>query len=182
MPTRTAASVALLLGLATTGCGVFHRAPPLPPILVFQPPILFPAPPPAPMPPPTSYAVDGTPPDFTFVMPVGPPPRPAPRRVPEVAAEAPPVTDNAPPPPLTPAFSPQQQAGIRNQALAILQRARKDLATLAGRRLFGGAAATRAQAGEYVRQAEQALQEGDVMRAQTLATKAETLARFLLGQ
>jgi hypothetical protein len=134
------------------------------------------------MPPPTSYAVDGTPPDFVFAMQVGPPPRPAPRRVPEVVAEAPPVTDTAPPPPLTPALTPQQQAGIRNQALAMLQRARKDLAILADRRLSDNAAATRAQAGEFVRQAEQALQEGDAVRAQTLAAKAETLARFLLGQ
>jgi hypothetical protein len=134
------------------------------------------------MPPPTSYAVDGTPPDFVFAMQVGPPPRPAPRRVPEVVPEAPPVTDTAPPPPLTPALTPQQQAGIRNQALAMLQRARKDLAILADRRLSDNAAATRAQAGEFVRQAEQALQEGDAVRAQTLAAKAETLARFLLGQ
>ena len=185
MPNSRGTLAPVLLGaLALSGCGLFHRAPQPPPVLIPQPPILFPAPPDTPMPPPTSFAVLDAAPDFSFAVTFGPPPRPAPRRSPEVAAGTPPAAppEPAPAPPLTPALTPQQQAAVRNQALAALERARNDLRLLAGRRLFGSAAATRAQAGEYVRQAEQALQEGDAMRAQTLAAKAETLARFLLGQ
>jgi hypothetical protein len=185
VPSNRPTLAPLLLGaLALSGCGLFHRAPQPLPVLIPQPPIVFPAPPPTPMPPPTSYAVMDAAPDFSFAVALGPAPRPAPRRAPEVVAATPPAVppESAPPPPLTPALTPQQQAAVRGQALAVLERARNDLRLLAGRRLFGSAAATRAQAGEYVRQAEQALQEGDAMRAQTLAAKAETLARFLLGQ
>ncbi|HET9785161.1 MAG TPA: hypothetical protein VFP94_09435, partial [Terriglobales bacterium] len=64
MPNKPAAFAPLLLcGLTLTGCGLLHRAPQPPPVLILQPPIVFPAPPDAPMPPPTSYAVTDAAPD-----------------------------------------------------------------------------------------------------------------------
>ncbi len=189
MPTRTA-RLALLLPLAgfAAGCGLFHHAPPQPPpILILQPPLIFPAPPMPPMAPPYVLAPALAPPPALAALlalraPYGPPPRrdfrrgPAP--APKPAAPAPASVN----PPLTAGLNPQQQAYYRGQAVATLRQAGAVLQRLDARRLSPSAAATRAQANEYVRQARQALALGDVVRAQTLADKAYTLARFLAGE
>lgn len=175
-----------LCGLAA-GCGLLHHGPPMPPpILILQPPLIFPAPPPAPMPPPFLLAPAPAPALAALLvpdLPFGPPPRrdayrAGPAFQPKPAATPP----SPPPPPLTAGLDPQQQAYYRRQAAATLQQANAVLQRLQARRLGPAAAATRAQANEYVRQAQQALALGDVVRAQTLADKAVTLARFLAGQ
>lgn len=174
-----------LLALLAGGCALFHRSPPLPPVVIPQPPLIFPAPPPAPMMPPADFMPVDDPPPAWAAMVAGPPPPVAERarRAPEAARDDHPATaPETPPPPLNAGLSPQEQFAYRGQTLAVLQRAQHDLALLAPRALSANAAATRAQAGEYVRQAQQALAQGDLVRAQTLANKAETLARFLLGQ
>jgi hypothetical protein len=179
----TAALLLLAASGLAVGCGLFHHAPPEPPpILILQPPLIFPAPPPAPMPLPYLLAPElGPLPPLADAPAYAPPPREAPRRPappPRQPAAAPPLTS----PPLTAGLSPQQQARLRRDAARTLGEAGAVLAGLNGRRLSPSAAATRAQADEYVRQGRQALASGDVVRAQTLADKAITLARFLAGQ
>ncbi|MGH9466171.1 MAG: hypothetical protein ACRD1Y_02330, partial [Terriglobales bacterium] len=95
---------------------------------------------------------------------------------------APPPVSATPPPPLSTGLSPQVQTAYRDQTLTTLQQAERDVQTLTRRSLTGDAVATREQATEFIRQAQAALSVGDLVRAQTLAAKAETLARFLLGQ
>ncbi|HEY7856765.1 MAG TPA: hypothetical protein VIC32_09985, partial [Terriglobales bacterium] len=55
------------------------------------------------------------------------------------------------------------------------------LNTLRRRNLSAEASATRSQASEYITQSQQALAQGDFVRAWTLADKAQTLTRYLLG-
>jgi hypothetical protein len=100
-------------------------------------------------------------------------------------AKTEPHPEAAPPPapPQLSVLSPYQQESYRRAALQALNNARRDLQTLYNRRnLDPQAVATRGQADEYVHQAQQALAQGDAVRAQTLAEKAETLARFLLNR
>lgn len=179
---------------AAAGCGILRRsAPQPPPIIVPQPPILLAdgAAERAPMPPPSNLV------PFTLPAPIladagappliGPPPAPIrhseggdERReeLPSISANTLPTT----PPQLSAGLSPQQQAAFRRSVLGMLSQTQSDLKALYGRTLNGEAAATRSQASEYVRQAQQALADGDMVRAQTLAAKAQTLAQFLLGR
>ncbi|TAN23516.1 MAG: hypothetical protein EPN33_05055 [Acidobacteria bacterium] len=177
--------VILLGAVLLSGCGLFRRTPPLPPVIIVEPPLFFPALPPAPMPPPADLnPLTAPPPAWTLALDVEPPPRWRPRRV--APAESPAFRPQAdldkPQPQLSPGMSQQQRFAYRGQVQATLGRAARDLAVLSRRSLSANATATRAQAGEYVRQAQEALQQGDLVRAQMLAAKAETLARFLLGQ
>jgi len=178
------------LALANSGCALFHRRPPgPPPVVIVQPPILLPAPAydaPA-APPATLTPLWQAPPRWLLALRL---PRLAPPPARRNSDAAPPRSDrpqaptanaDQPPPQLTAGLSPQQQNAYRSRTLALLQRTQRELAILQQRRLSAEASATRAQAGEYVRQAQQALGQGDVVRAETLAQKAETLARFLLG-
>lgn len=179
------AGVLLLGAVLLSGCGLFRRTPPLPPVIIVEPPLLFPAPPPAPMPAPADLNPLTAPaPDWTLALALPPPPRLRPRRVAPAEPSVPrPQADvDKPQPQLSAGMSQQQRFAYRGQVQATLGRAAHDLAILARRSLSANAAATRAQAGEYVRQAQEALQQGDLVRAQMLAAKAETLARFLLGQ
>ncbi|MGH9488520.1 MAG: hypothetical protein ACRD04_13145 [Terriglobales bacterium] len=185
-PVKSALSAGVLLAAALLagGCGLFHRTPQPPPVYIFEPPMFFPASPPGPMPDPVVLTPDpAAAPPWTFALEIGPPPpRPRPRRAPEREPLHPAAPEPPPPPQLNPGLSAREQTAYRGQVLATLQSARSDLRQLARRALSSTAAATRAQAGEYVRQAQAALAQGDLLRAQTLADKAETLARFLLGQ
>lgn len=182
-----------LVALAS-GCGLLRRpAPQLPAIVVAQAPILLAdgAAERAPMPPPQVLTPLTDPPpllaDAGAPPLIGPPP-PAPRRSDSAGdrrEESPPAPTSAlasTPPQLSPGLSPQQQAAYRRSVLALLRQTQNDLKQLYGRNLAGEAAATRSQASEYVRQAQQALSDGDMLRAQTLAAKAQTLAQFLLGR
>ncbi|HUX67985.1 MAG TPA: hypothetical protein VMV31_10920 [Terriglobales bacterium] len=188
MKPAAAWGLAASLALASSGCALFHRRPPEPPPVVIPQPAILLAPPASepPMAPPAELEpLRAAPPAWLLGLRLAPPPPP--RRNHEVAparndrvATAPAPADQ-PPPQLTAGLSPQQQAAYRNRTLALLQRTQRELAILQQRRLGAEASATRAQAGEYVRQAQQALGQGDVVRAETLAQKAETLARFLLG-
>lgn len=194
---RTAFAIALLAAasLLATGCGLFQRRPALAPIVVVEPPILLAPPNPAPMLPPAilTPALDSpadSPPDFSDSLAIAASLPPPPRRtaVPGRAAPpddhppvAPPLTD-APPPQLTTGLSPAQTAEVRQRTLILLSQTDRALQTLNLRRLNAEDAATRAQAGEYVRQARQALAQGEVVRAENLADKADTLTRFLLGR
>jgi hypothetical protein len=180
-------ALTVLVPLAGSGCGVFHRAPRPPAVLIIEPPILLPsliAEPPMP-PPGDLYPVAlADPPAFPLGA-IGPRPAPV-RRAgngeltrPEPRPEAAP----APAPPQLSSLTPYQQESYRRAALQALNNARRDLQTLYNRHnLDAQAVATRGQADEYVHQAQQALAQGDAMRAQTLAEKAETLARFLLNR
>jgi len=195
MKAAVGGALVLALSFVASGCGLFHRQPPQPPmVLIPQPPILLPAAPlgEPPMPPPAvmNPTTASTLPPITPVQ-VGAPP-PPPRRTPEnssshwgrhlPAADKAPQPDAAPPQ-LTTNLSPAQQSEYRRNTLALLNRTQSELRTLYGRPNFDAqAAATRAQAGEYVRQARVALLQGDLVRAQTLAEKAQTLANFLLDR
>lgn len=186
---RGASAAAALLALASAGCGLFHRQPPLPPVVIVEPPILLPAPASqAPEPPPAVLVPLADSPPLWLLAWRLPSPPPPPRRV----AEAPPRSDHALPAPLPPVqapappqmtagLSPEQQRAYRARTLLLLQQTQRELDVLNRQQLNAEGAATRSQAGEYVRQAQQALDQGDVVRAETLAQKAETLARFLLG-
>ncbi|MGH9395061.1 MAG: hypothetical protein ACRD1E_12885 [Terriglobales bacterium] len=184
---------AVALCLLGSGCGLFQRRAPQPPaIIVLQPPILLAPPSPAPMAPPEvlTPALDGpnaAAPDLGLALILLPPP---PRRLvasdhnPERAGEnaaAPPAADAAPPQ-LSGGVSPAQATASRQRTIIVLNQTERSLQLLNARRLNAEDTATRAQAGEYVRQARQALAQGDVVRAANLADKADTLARFLLGR
>jgi len=195
---RTAVGIAVLaaLGVGAGGCGLFQRRPALPPIVVLEAPILLAPPNPSPMLPPAVLAppldspADSLP-DFADSLAVAaalpPPPRraSAPER-PAPGDERPPMPAAAaadgPPPQLTTGLSPAQASEARQRTLNLLSQTDRALLTLNARRLNAEDSATRAQAGEYVRQARQALAQGDVVRAENLADKADTLARFLLGR
>ena len=184
------ALLAVLLSLAGAGCGVFHRHAPQPPVvLILQPPILLPsltADPPMPPPPDFEPMAVDAPPQFPlgFIAPRPPLPRRAPGDEAADRGEHPaPASTPAPAPPQLTSLTPSQQDNYRRAALLALNRSQSDLRLLYNRRdLNPQAVATRAQADEYVHQAQQALAQGDLLRAQTLAEKAETLARFLLGR
>ncbi|MGH9481080.1 MAG: hypothetical protein ACRD1L_03215 [Terriglobales bacterium] len=193
LPARAfAAATVAFLAATSGGCALFHRAPVPPPVVIPQPPVLFVASPPSPPPePPPAELLParwaGEPPPLLLAEAQLPPAPPLPaRREGEVArgdhAEPPPAPTTPPPPPqLSAGLSPAQQAASRDRTRALLAETERALKILNTRRLSGDAAATRAQAGEYVRQAQQALDQGDLVRAETLAQKAETLARFLIG-
>ncbi|MGH9412915.1 MAG: hypothetical protein ACRD0Y_04160 [Terriglobales bacterium] len=175
----------MLTAALLSGCALFHRAPPLPPVIIVEPPLLFPTPPPAPLPAPADLSPIIPPAlSWKLALNIAPAPRPRPRRVapPQAAAPEQKPDPNQPPPQLSAGLSQREQFAYRDQVQASLVRAQRDLKILAARSLSFSAAATRAQAGEYVQQAQQALKQGDLVRAQMLAAKAETLARFLLGQ
>ena len=174
------------LAAGNAGWGLFHHAPAPPAVLIPQPAIVLAD--------DSAALAPMTPPEQLTPMPLGPlpvfplpaaapPPRPFevrnPRPRPAAAAAGPPP----PPPQLTISLNPAQQQAYRRNTMAVLGRTRSDLRRLYQRRgLSAEAAATRAQADEYVAQAQQALTQGDLIRAQALARKAETLTRFLLGQ
>lgn len=176
---------------ANAGCHLLRPRPQLPAVIVPQPPILFPASlyTVAPMPLPAVLT-----PELTTALPtfpldrIGPPPHLRRRadsiREPRPEPFEPPPASAAPltAPQLTTPGNPVQQAASRRHTTGVLSQARNELRLLYSRRLDRQAAATRAQASEYVRQAEAALAQGDLVRAQMLAQKAEQLARFLLGQ
>lgn len=190
---------ALGIGLAAIlpalgGCGLWQRsAPQPPPVIITQAPILLAdgAAERAPMPPPSNWVPLAAPApilaDAGAPPLIGPPPAPAHRseggdeRREDVPAIA---TNNAPAttPQLSAGLSPQQQANYRRSVMGTLSQTQSDLKALYNRSLNGEAAATRSQASEYVRQAQQALADGDMIRAQTLAAKAQTLVQFLLGR
>ncbi|HXE31051.1 MAG TPA: hypothetical protein VN515_04555 [Terriglobales bacterium] len=185
--------VMVLAGCAT-GCGFFQRRPPAPPpIVVLQAPILLPNPaqePPMPA-PAVLTPTTAPPPQLSARTIVGPPPHSAPRRTAENASRAPdrpapPPVDTREPlpagPQLTPRLSPAQEAADRRNISNSLDHTRRALTVLNARHnLTVEALATRNQIAEFVRQAQEALAQGDLVRAQTLALKADTLARFLLG-
>lgn len=190
---RSSVGLAAILPMAA-GCGLLRRSEPQPPaIVVPQPPILLAdgAAERAPMPPPSNLVPLEAP--VPILADVGAPPLIAPppaqahhseggdERRDEMAPASNPAMPPTPPQ-LSAGLSPQQQADYRRSVLGILSQTQNDLKALYSRTLNGEAAATRSQASEYVRQAQQALADGDMVRAQTLAAKAQTLAQFLLGR
>jgi hypothetical protein len=84
-------------------------------------------------------------------------------------------------PQVTLMITPEQIQRERNEAVQFLNTARTDLRALQGRRLTAEQANTMGQADEYVRQAQQALDQGDVDKARNLANKAVVLANALVG-
>jgi hypothetical protein len=90
--------------------------------------------------------------------------------------------DDNPLPLLTPGLTPSQQQEYRNSTTNLLNQARRDLNVLNGRNLNTEQVATRTQASEWVRQAQIALNQGDLVRAQNLARKAAVLTRALFEQ
>ncbi|MGH9415725.1 MAG: hypothetical protein ACRD01_03780 [Terriglobales bacterium] len=183
---RAAAVLLAGLSLAAGGCALFHGPPPLPPVIIPQSPILFlaapPSPPPMPLPNALNPAVAGS--DAPVFAALAMPPAPVPpRRAPAPERRAPaPAAADAPRPQLSAELSPAQRNAYRGRVQQLLGRAQSELATLYRRNLGNEAAATRAQAGEFVHQAQQAIEQGDWVRAETLAQKADALARYLLGQ
>ena len=196
MPPRARIAALLLAALAPaagmTGCGVFHRSPPLPVVVIPQPPILLPGPaiyPP--MPPPSEFAPleeDATyewaaslAPDLNLSA---PPRRLAESERPRRDQPEPPTSTqpDQPAPQLSVGLTPAQAAVARQQVEQRLAVVRHEMVLLGPRRLDATDSATRAQVGEYFRQANDALAQGDWVRAQNLADKADTLARYLLGR
>ena len=192
-------AMTLPLSLTSSGCFIFGRkAKPAPPTVVISQPIIL-TPPPVTNPVPAQPPVPENPPR---VIPSGPAPRhtkhPARRRTRESdprAAHHPSTvsrtTADAPPPRpenestlplLTPGLTPAQQQEYRNSTASLLNQARQDLNVLNGRNLTAEQVATRTQASEWVRQAQIALNQGDLVRAQNLARKAAVLTRALYEQ
>lgn len=191
-------AVTLPLSLLNSGCFFFGRkAKPTPPTVVISQPIIL-TPPPVSQPMPAEPPVPANPPR---VIPSGRdtktvnhPSRRRPRESESRTTHRPaPVskatTDTAahagndnPLPLLTPGLSPSQQQEYRNSTTNLLNQARRDLNVLNGRNLNTEQVATRTQASEWVRQAQIALNQGDVVRAQNLARKAAVLTRALFEQ
>lgn len=180
-------ALALVVPLASTGCGLFHRAPRPPAVLIIEPPILLPsliAEPPMP-PPGDLYPVALVDPPAFPLGRIGARPASIRRANNGEAGRAERRLEMAPEPapPQLSVLTPYQQESYRRAALQALNNARRDLQILYNRHnLDAQAVATRGQADEYVHQAQQALAQGDAMRALTLADKAETLAGFLLNR
>ena len=187
-------AMTLPLSLANSGCFIFGRkAKPAPPTVVISQPIIL-TPPPVANPLPAQPPVPANPPR---VIPSGPTPRhakrPARRRTRESenhsahhSAIVGRATDDTPRPGndaslplLTPGLTSAQQQEYRNSTVGLLNRARQDLNILNGRNLTAEQVATRTQASEWVRQAQIALNQGDLVRAQNLARKAAVLTRAL---
>ena len=87
---------------------------------------------------------------------------------------------NKTPDPLTAVLGPQETVALRNEAGQWLATTQDNLKQLGRRTLSRDEAATAAQAGEFARQARQALQQGDVARGHTLAQKALLLTQEVL--
>lgn len=183
--------------LLNSGCFIFGgRAKPVPPTVVINQPIVLaapsvtqPNPPPPPMP--------ATP---TVIIPAGanaakhrqPVVRRHPREnnhssrhpatVNRSGPDAPARASNGNLPLLTPGLSPAEEHAYRAATVQFLNQARQDLSVLNGRNLSADQVATRTQASEFVRQAQIALNQGDVVRAQNLARKATVLTHALFEQ
>ncbi|MGH9466174.1 MAG: hypothetical protein ACRD1Y_02345, partial [Terriglobales bacterium] len=146
-----------LCALLAGGCGIFHRAPQPPPVVILEAPMFFPASAPGPMPTPADLSPEALPPlRWKVALNLVPPPRLLRRRRPvhETVAPQPASVPPPPPPPLSTGLSPQVQTAYRDQTLATLQQAERDVQTLARRSLTGDAVATREQATEFIRQAQ----------------------------
>ncbi len=180
-------AMACLLPWVEGGCFLFPRAKPVPPTLVLTQPIILSTPdvtatPPPPAPP--------APPNVIVLAPESAPKLspPARHRRRHVAASRKPVeaanpaaADAGPQPQLTSELTPEEAARYRRTTAEWLDAAIHDLKLTANRQLAAEEAATRAQANEYISQAQAALAEGAVVRAQNLAHKALVLAEALLG-
>lgn len=182
-------AAALVLPWADGGCFLLHRAKPQPPALVINQPIILSSapvvdvptpPPPAVVPPPlkasASKSEEGT------VRRSRRPIRTAHLERPEkeAAAAPPPPADAAVQPQLTTKLSPSESEARLRSTNEWLDAAQHDLHLIAGRRLPADQEATRSQANEYIHQAQQALAQGDLVRAQNLAHKALVLAEAIL--
>jgi len=191
-------AITLPLSLANSGCFIFGRkAKPAPPTVVISQPIIL-TPPPVTNPLPAQPPVPENPPRK---IPTGnatrstrPPmrrrgreydtsPSHHPGAVSRTTADTPPShPDESSFPLLTPGLTPSQQQEYRNSTVGLLNQARQDLRVLNGRNLSSEQVATRTQASEWVRQAQIALNQGDLVRAQNLARKAAVLTRALFEQ
>ncbi len=176
-------AMACLLPWVEGGCFLFPRAKPVPPTLVLTQPIILSTPEVTATPPP--------PPPKVIVLAPESAPKPSPparhrrrhvaaSRKPAEAAN-PAAADAGPQPQLTSELTPEEAARYRRTAAEWLDAASHDLKLTANRQLAAEEAATRAQANEYISQAQAALAEGAVVRAQNLAHKALVLAEALLG-
>ena len=181
---RTRARVGALLGLAVlglSGCGR-HRRVVAPPVVVRPPPVVVMPAPAIILPPPAMPAIPRP------HLPAAP--RAARGKVQErrraVRKEAPreaaehDKNANPTPAPLTAVLGPQETRALRNEAGQWLAATQDNLTQLRRRTLSRDEAATAAQAGEFARQAHQALQQGDVARGHTLAQKALLLTQEVL--
>lgn len=191
--------ITLPLSLMNSGCFMFGRkAKPTPPTIVISQPIIL-TPPPVSQPMPVEPAIPANPPR---VIPSGRetkgtsrPPRRRSREndnrtnhrsasVNRSTADTPPARpeSDTPLPLLTPGLTQTQQQEYRSSTSSLLNQARQDLNILNGRNLTTEQVATRTQASEWVRQAQIALNQGDLVRAQNLARKAAVLTRALYEQ
>lgn len=190
---RVGAGLALALGLpfASGGCFMFNHAKPQPPTLVINQPIVLSSAPVVNVATPAPPVVEA-PPVETTINP--PPPAPAHRARrtshprPEREAKETPTPLPAPPPvnpadlpQLTTKLSPQETEERRRSTNEWLDAAQHDLQLVANRNLAAPQEANRQQANEYIRQARQALDQADVVRAQNLAHKALVLAEAILN-
>ncbi len=180
-----ALAMACLLPWVEGGCFLFPRAKPVPPTLVLTQPIILSTPevtatPPPPAPPPQVIVLA---PESAPKL--SPPARHRHRRVAASLKPAEPASpaaaDAGPQPQLTSELTPEEAARYRRTTAEWLDAAIHDLKLTGNRQLPAEAAATRAQANEYISQAQAALAEGALVRAQNLAHKALVLAEALLG-
>jgi hypothetical protein len=199
-PAWPATAAAVVLALASTACPFFHKPvqPPPPPVEVVNQPAMVINPPtvsePVPAPPSNTTATATPPtqparPRSTVVINNEPRGRSTPQH--PIAAKPQPVTANGKntPPATAPASSspqltigsPEQLQRDRQETVQYLNNARTDLKALEGKRLSNEQTSTVAQANEYVREAQSALDQGDVLKAHNLAWKASLLAGALVS-
>src|SRR5579884_3731578 len=184
---RRAAAAGLAAACASfaSGCYFFHRPRPQPPTLVINQPIVLstepvlnvPAPAPAPPPPAPAPAKPAA---ARVERPRHASRARADREEKEAATAPPPLVNTADMPQLTPQLSPAESEARRRATTEWLDAAQHDLALVAARSLTPAQQANRSQADEFIRQARQALAQGDVVRAQNLAHKALVIAEAIL--
>jgi hypothetical protein len=183
------ALVCALLPLASGGCFLFGHRRTQPPILVINQPAIVILPPivtnPNPSPQVETRSTGTAKAQTSAASRDRRRPR-EPQRPPTEARNNPPAQPPpakpvpAPPPAVTAGLTPDAAQRYRSSTEQLLVAVRNDIESLAHRNLNNEQSATMAQAGEYARESQQALNQSDVLRAYSLANKAFTLTQALI--
>jgi hypothetical protein len=183
--------IAFLVGLSAFSSSCFFRHTPMvftPPPARAQPP-LPPSAPPLLLPPPPQIAADAEanlPTVAASIPELAPPPAPKPQQKKAVVAPPPkpaaaPTPDQSPSPPkLVQLFTPEQEREYNRNIDESLDRVRRALAILSGKRLNSDQAEAANRIAAFQKQAEEARNAHDLAGADLLARRAATLADDLL--
>ncbi len=138
-------------------------------------------PPPEMAPPEVSGTPEKTPPTLTVPEPKPAPPKTRPRPRPTDPEPIPePAVAKPDPPRLTPRYTPEEEAALREQTNVSIGKAEANLQRVSGRRLNAAQNDMAEKVRGYLGQAREAAQSGDWFRAQNLASKAEVLSEELV--